>query len=477
MTTARTIAKNTVVLIAAQVINIVITLVYLAYTTRYLQAEGFGILSFAQAFTSMFVFISDPGLSTLMTREVSRDKSLGGKYLGTIGVIRIGLSVFMFALVAVAINLYQYPPQTVMVVYITAIATICYAMASLPNSIFQAHEKMEYQSAGSVIMTLVLLVGTYYAVSHSLDVVAFALVSLAANFSMMFFGVVVCLALFTLPSVHVDPVFWKATLIEALPFGISGIFMTIYYSVDSVMLSAIKGNVVVGYYAAANRLIQYLVFVPLVVGTTIYPVMAKYHRSSPEYLVLLCDKCLKYMIMLSIPMAVGTTLVADKIIYSIYGNGFTESIVALQLLIWSMVFVFTSAGYVKLFESINRQRVITKITAVGLVFNVVVNLLLIYALSYIGSSIAAVLTQLLMLAILIYSSHKLGYETLHRDTFMTLFKAIIASLAMGAFLWFFKDLNIIILIPLAAAIYFGVLYVIQGIGKDDMDLAKSIIKG
>jgi hypothetical protein len=84
MTTARTIAKNTVVLIAAQVINIVITLVYLAYTTRYLQAEGFGILSFAQAFTSMFVFISDPGLSTLMTREVSRDKSLGGKYLGTI---------------------------------------------------------------------------------------------------------------------------------------------------------------------------------------------------------------------------------------------------------------------------------------------------------------------------------------------------------------------------------------------------------
>jgi O-antigen/teichoic acid export membrane protein len=190
-----------------------------------------------------------------------------------------------------------------------------------------------------------------------------------------------------------DPVFWKATLIEALPFGISGIFMTIYYSVDSVMLSAIKGNVVVGYYAAANRLIQYLVFVPLVVGTTIYPVMAKYHRSSPEYLVLLCDKCLKYMIMLSIPMAVGTTLVADKIIYSIYGNGFTESIVALQLLIWSMVFVFTSAGYVKLFESINRQRVITKITAVGLVFNVVVNLLLIYALSYIGSSIAAELAS------------------------------------------------------------------------------------
>lgn len=476
MTTARTIAKNTIVLIAAQAINIVITLIYLAYTTRYLQAEGFGILSFALAFTSMFVFISDPGLSTLMTREVSKDKSLGSKYLGTIGVIRIGLSFLTFVLIAIIINLYGYPQQTIQVVYIIALSTICYAMASLFNSIFQAHEKMEYQSVGSVMMTLIMLIGTYYAVSQGLSVVAFAFVSLIANFSMLFFGFIVCMALFTLPKVDVNLTFWKATIIEALPFGISGIFMTIYYSVDSVMLSAIQGNEVVGYYAAANRLIQYLVFVPLIVGTTIYPAMAKFHLSSREYLVLLCDKCLKYMIILAIPIAVGTTIIADKIVYSIYGDGFTRSILALQLLIWSMVFVFTSAGYVKLFESINKQRTITKITAIGLAFNVILNLLLIYAFSYIGSSIAAILTQLAMLLILIYISHKLGYETIRRETITTLYKVVIASLAMGLFLWFFKNTNILILVPLAMVIYFGSLYFIRGIGKDDMDLARSILK-
>jgi len=47
---------------------------------------------------------------------------------------------------------------------------------------------------------------------------------------------------------------------------------------------------------------------------------------------------------------------------------------------------------------------------------------------------------------------------------------------MGLFLWFFKNTNILILVPLAMVIYFGSLYFIRGIGKDDMDLARSILK-
>ena len=43
------------------------------YTAPYLGAEGFGILSFALAFTGIFWVFLDLGLSTLAVREVARD--------------------------------------------------------------------------------------------------------------------------------------------------------------------------------------------------------------------------------------------------------------------------------------------------------------------------------------------------------------------------------------------------------------------
>jgi O-antigen/teichoic acid export membrane protein len=41
---------------------------------RYLGADGFGVLSFAISITAIFGILVDMGLSTLMIREVTRDK-------------------------------------------------------------------------------------------------------------------------------------------------------------------------------------------------------------------------------------------------------------------------------------------------------------------------------------------------------------------------------------------------------------------
>ena len=48
------------------------------YTARYLGAEGFDVLSFVLAFTGIFGVFSDLGLSTLMVREVARERSSAG---------------------------------------------------------------------------------------------------------------------------------------------------------------------------------------------------------------------------------------------------------------------------------------------------------------------------------------------------------------------------------------------------------------
>ena len=59
MNTVQRIAKNTGVLLISQITSYIIGFFLIMYTARYLGAEGFGILSFALAFTGIFGVFSD----------------------------------------------------------------------------------------------------------------------------------------------------------------------------------------------------------------------------------------------------------------------------------------------------------------------------------------------------------------------------------------------------------------------------------
>ncbi len=54
MTVVQRIAKNTALLFISQILIYILTFFYTIYIARYLGAEGFGILSFALAFSGIF---------------------------------------------------------------------------------------------------------------------------------------------------------------------------------------------------------------------------------------------------------------------------------------------------------------------------------------------------------------------------------------------------------------------------------------
>ena len=159
MNTVQRIAKNTAVLLAATIISKVLGFFYVMYTARYLGEEGFGILSFALAFTGIFGVFSDLGLGSLTVREVARDKSLAKKYLDNISVIKAILVAITFALIAMVINLLGYPEQTIKVVYLISLSVIFNSFTEMFYSIFRAFEKMEYSSLGQILNSILMLVG------------------------------------------------------------------------------------------------------------------------------------------------------------------------------------------------------------------------------------------------------------------------------------------------------------------------------
>jgi len=474
MNTIQRIAKNTGVLLISQIASYILGFFYIMYTARYLGAEGFGILSFALAFTGIFGVFSDLGLQQLTIREVARDRSLASKYLGNVAIMKIILVVITFGLIAITINLLGYPEQTIKVVYLIALSVIFGAFSGMFYSIFQAYEKMEYQSVGHILSSILMLSGALFAISQGFGVVGFASIYFLVSAIALGYSFAVCTWKFVLPKIELDWGFWKPTIKEALPFGLTGTFITIYLWIDSVMLSLMKGDEVVGWYNAAYRLVLILLFIPIAFNSAVFPLMSRFYVSSKNSLNFMFEKHFKYMLILGFPIGVGITLLADKIILLIFGAEYIPSIIALQILTWAMVLIFARTAFERVLESANQQIIVTEVFGGCALLNVILNIILIPKYSYIGAAVATLITDFAVFALIFVWSLKIGYSISNKQLIEVISKVIAASLVMSVFIGYFRDQNLLILVFTATIIYFGLILLIKGLDKDDIRLLKNL---
>jgi O-antigen/teichoic acid export membrane protein len=450
-------------------------LVYSMYTARYLGPERYGTIAFALAFTSIFGVVTDLGINTLTIREVARNKNSATTFLGNLLLIKSILVIITVAFIVVAVNLTGHDWIEIDVTYLISISIILSAFNGAFNSLFQAFERIEFISIGSVLSNISMLLGAGYAISHGFGVIGFACIYIFSSTLGLAYTLLVANRLHLTHALQIDREMIWPMMKEALPFGITALSGMIYTYADSIMLSSLKGNEVVGWYNAPYRLMLMMLFIPNVINVVIFPVMSRYFTSSPSFLKLIYTKYLKFMLILSLPLGMGTTLIADKIILFVFGVGFENSIVALKIIIWTIVLTFIGAAFARLLESVNQQRIITKISMVCMVVNVLLNILLIPKFSYIGSSFVTVVTEFLLVGSIIFFSYRLNYGIPLSIIKTYLIRILFSSLVMCIFVLYFKEAYLILLIISAIFVYFFTLYIVRGIDSEDMMLMRQAI--
>ncbi|MGB2840858.1 MAG: oligosaccharide flippase family protein [Halobacteriota archaeon] len=145
MNTIQRIAKNTAALFAAQFVVAILSLVLAIFIARSLGDVIFGKYSSALAFTALFAVFSDLGYNTLLIREVARDKSQAGKYPNNVLCMRALLSLVIFALIVITINVMGYPADTKNVVCLFGIYTLIISLSAVFKVTFRAFEKMNLE--------------------------------------------------------------------------------------------------------------------------------------------------------------------------------------------------------------------------------------------------------------------------------------------------------------------------------------------
>lgn len=472
MNVIRRVAKNSVFLLLTQGVTLGAGLILSIAIARFMGVSNFGTFSFIMAFTELFI-VADLGMNLLITREVSRDKSRAGKYLGNsivLGFIFTLIALGIIALLTSAINISR---TTSIGIYIAGLYVLLGCFVHFFRATFHAFEKMEYETVTVFVEKLFIIVIGLTIILRGGTLIELLLIFLIGRALNLLISSIIYLTRISCIKIEVDLKFWKHLVISAYPFGLNVLLSLIYIKIDIVLLSLIKGVQDAGLYRAASMLVVSLPVLGISLNSALFPVMSRYFKSSRDSLMSLFEKSFKFLFNISFPIAIGTIILANRLIPLMYGKAFIPSILILQILSLILPLRFANSALGVLLTSIDKQGFRTYSIGIAAIINIGLNLALIPSMSYIGASIATVLTEVLIFGLLFFYVSKFFC----RIPILELTKgALMAGLILAGFTYYFQEINLFLVIGIAACFYFVSLYLFGGISQEDMAIVKRAVQ-
>jgi O-antigen/teichoic acid export membrane protein len=429
MSSAEKIAKNVGFLFSTQVADKIISFFLVIIITRYLGDAGFGKYSFAFAFVGIIGILVHFGTSTYVLREVSKYKEKARKLISNAIGLRAFAQVIVFSIALLLARYWPKANEVLLAIFLVMVYSFFDLFNSSAKILFTAYEKNQFGLYATTIEKIITLLLSYLVLSMGYRLNALLFVFIVSSSLTTIYSYVIAKKRFMKISFSADMKTWKLLIKSSLPFWFTLLFQKIYYKTDTLMLTAMKNYEVTGWYNAASTLVLALTFIPTVIINAIFPAMSRFHhQNSKDLLKMLFRKSAYYLTIISIPIAIGISLLAPRLILFIYKKEFIESSVILMILSWSFVFICLNEIMGYLLNSINKQHFFTISNGICAFSNVILNILLIPSLSYVGAAFATVSTQIINFAALYYFTSKNGYSL---NLFKISYKPIIAGIIMG----------------------------------------------
>jgi O-antigen/teichoic acid export membrane protein len=471
MTTIHNIAKNTLSLFTAKVVEAFFGFLLAILIARMLGVSNYGQYSFVLALTAMAAIFTDLGYETLLVRDVARYKEKANSYLVNILVIRFFISLGVFIFLVAIVNALNFPTEMKYIVYLFSGNILLVSFARVFKCIYIAFERMEYYAYALVSVDIIGFSMSIVALSFGGGLITIGYIFLLKGLIDVGISFYICRHRFIRPKFEVDFNFFRTTILIALPMSITSFLTLMYVRLDTLMLTAMKGYDVVGWYNASYNLVLGLKPIPQLMMNVMLPIMAVNFIESKQLLGKIFEKTFKYLLIVGLPISFGIYFLAGKIIVFFYGQSYMSSVVLLQILTWDVVIMFLVQCMSYVLISMDKQNILVLTSGITVGFNFVLNLVLIPSYSSFGSGLATIICEFILLIICFY----IVSAQLHTFRLVTVvIRPFIACGVMGVFLYVFHWLNLAVLIAGGAIVYFVTLYLIRGITKDETRMIRKM---
>ena len=442
----------------------------LAYLARYLKEAEFGKFSFAVAFTTIALIFIDLGLNPLFVREISRKRELAGKYISHAVVIKSILSFASFIAVMIIVNLMGYPDDIRKIVYVMFASVILKSFTDNFSSIFQAFEEMQWDSLLKIIRAVILTGLVFFSLAKGYSLLTIVWMYAATEVIVLALCILILFTKFIKSIAKVQKDILVNLAFESLPFALTVLFYSIYFYIDSVMLSYMRGVYEVGIYSAAYSLTLALIFIPTIYINSIFPSLSKFYVNSMESLKFAYKKSLLYISVVALPMTIILFFLSEEIIYFLYGGEFSNSALVFKIIAITIFFRFVTFVNAITILSVDKQKQRLYSQAITAILNIILNLILIPAYGYIGAAVATVITEFFLFAAYFHIVIK-DFGAI--KDILILGKPVVAAVISSVF--FLTNLNLFLKITAMILAYSVLLIMLRIFKKEDWHIFRRIL--
>ena len=337
----RPILRNSAVLLGGTFLSKALVFASYLVLTRQLGADDFGRFTFLFVYVGFFELIGDAGLEALALREMERRPERAGRAFGDALVLR---TLLVLAAIPAALALFPWvraDPRHQAVLLALACGTLI-----VTNRRPSLRSTFELPYRAALRMGIPVLLGT---LSELLALVLILVLvpqwGLSAAVASQILGPLPFALILAFvasrmlrPQIGVDRARITTLAVAASPFLATLLLNFVLVRADVFALERFRGPAEVGLYAAPVRLVELANLLPVILMTSIYPLMARSATTDPSRLDTLARASVRALAAILVPLAVFEIATAEPLIRLVFGDAFAGGAPVLRLLAAASLF-------------------------------------------------------------------------------------------------------------------------------------------
>jgi O-antigen/teichoic acid export membrane protein len=405
MKTQKNIFYN-VLLAVSQVLFPLITFPYLART---LGPEHIGLINFAESFAKYFVILAALGIPIYGVREIAKltkepkERSiLFWEILSINFICTIIFSLIFLVCIYFIPNLTQYKE-----LFTWALFYFFLQMFNL-EWFFSGLGKFKFIAIRSFFIRLLFILSVFVFIRSKWDFMKYMQMQVILSLILAIINAFQVRKFINFDNVIKENVSLLKHMKPLLVLFLTIFSISIYFSLDTVLLGFLADNESVGYYATALKLNKLVIAVLSAISAAMFPsIMNYFHQKEFDKFNQLIKECFFLLISLSMPLVILFLGCAPEIVEILFGSNYSRAILPLQITT-PLIFVVslsTIFGF-QILSALAKDKLILYSAIYGMVISILLSFILVPIFKEIGTAIAILITELVVCASFLYYATK-----------------------------------------------------------------------
>ena len=392
-----------------QIANYIFPLITLPYLVRVLGPSKYGLVAFAQAFVGYFQVLTNYGFGLSATKEISihRDnEEKVSEVFSSVIAIQLFLAVLSFIIMLAIVFIFKKFSKDWLLYFFSFGLVIGNVL--FPVWFFQGIEKMRYITILNVISKFIFTAAIFMFIRVKADYLYVPLISAIGVILSGIFGFWIIFksikVKFKLPKfINI-----KYQLKEGWHIFISTVAISLYTISNTFILGLFASSEIVGYYAAAEKIMKAIQGLLGPVSQSVYPHISKLVSESKDRAMSFIRKLLYIIGGFSFLLSLIIFIFAPLIVHIIFGGKYLHSIIILRIIAFlPFIIALSNVFGIQTMLNFGYKKAFSNILIIASIINITLSFILVPMFYGIGTSVAVLISEIFVtLSMFIYLNIK-----------------------------------------------------------------------